>query len=91
MTLHTKESLQYATAIISLIIGFVFGGVSLFLPPQGVIDNSVLMLFGQVLIFVGCVFGLRSYVDASINSKLHKYQNHENSTSTNSHTEDVLR
>lgn len=90
MTLHTKESIQYATAIVSLAIGFTFCGISLFLPPKGVIDNSVLMLFGQVLIFVGCVFGLRSYVDASIERKLHHPNHHEDNPGSNSHQENIL-
>lgn len=40
---------------------------AIILDPQGIIDNSVLILFGQILTFAGAVFGIDSY-----KYKLHK-------------------
>lgn len=36
----------------------------LFLPPLGVIDNSILILIAQILVFVASIMGLRIKIDA---------------------------
>ena len=41
--------------------------ISLALPPTGEIDGSVLMLFGQILIYAGSVFGVRIYIKDLMN------------------------
>ena len=48
----------------ALLLGFgaVMCAISLFMPPQGEIDSSVLMLFGQILVYAGSVFGVKVYI-----------------------------
>lgn len=72
MTLHTKELIQYASATGLLITGVVMSFLSLLLPPRGVIDNSVLLYLGQCVIFCGAVFGIRSYINSSIDHKFNQ-------------------
>lgn len=40
--------------------------VSLFIPPQGVIDTSVLILTGEVLVFVGALVGIDAVASQNI-------------------------
>ena len=32
------------------------------MPPEGEIDGSVLMLFGQILVYAGSIFGVKIYI-----------------------------
>ena len=36
--------------------------ISLFMPPEGEIDGSVLMLFAQILVYAGSIFGVKIYI-----------------------------
>ena len=56
------------SALALLASGVLLAYISLFLPPPGVIDDSVLYIFAQILIYVGSIFGLEHY----INEKLKK-------------------
>lgn len=49
--------LKSAIAVISFVIAIVIGFVALFLPPQGVIDSSVLWFIAQLLVFTSNIFG----------------------------------
>ncbi len=40
------------------VAGMVLLGVSMALPPQGVIDSSVLVAFGELLTFSGALLGI---------------------------------
>jgi hypothetical protein len=46
-----------------LLFGAAMAATSLFLPPEGEIDGSVLMLFGQILVYAGSVFGVKIYIE----------------------------
>ena len=39
------------------------------MPPQGEIDSSVLMLFGQILVYAGSVFGVKVYIANLLNRR----------------------
>lgn len=54
----TKEAIQFILAGFVLVSGIVLVFTSLFIPPQGVIDASVITCFGLFLGFVGTVWGL---------------------------------
>lgn len=43
--------------IISFFASLVFGIIGLFLPPLGVIDNSVLIFIAQLLVFTSNILG----------------------------------
>lgn len=66
MTTERKESLQYITAIGTLFSGVLMCFISFFLTEQHLIHDSVLMYFGQTLIFCGAVFGLNIMVKTKV-------------------------
>lgn len=60
--------IAYATACLSVLMGFVICLISLFLPPKGVVDSSALWLTGQAFLFAGAVFGIKGYIDQVVDS-----------------------
>ena len=44
-------------AMISFFAAIIIGVIALFLPPEGVIDNSVLWFTAQLLVFTSNIFG----------------------------------
>ena len=50
--------MERASALLLLIFGAAMAATSLFMPPEGEIDGSVLMLFGQILV----IFGVKIYI-----------------------------
>ena len=85
MTREKKENIQYATAIFTLLSGILMCFLSFFLHEYD-IETSVLMYFGQTLIFCGAVFGINMYIktqvmevesrlDNKISKKLEKVDN----------------
>lgn len=65
MTNNKKEVLQYSTAIGTLITGIVMCFISFFLNEYD-IEHSVLMYFGETLIFCAGVFGVNLYINDRI-------------------------
>jgi hypothetical protein len=61
-----KENIKFAASIVLLALGVVIVFVSLFLPPTGVIDASVLTLIGENFCFVGAVWGIGQYAKVQI-------------------------
>ncbi len=51
-----KVQLICAVVLITLGAGLLVAGFSV--PPTGVIDSSVLVAFGEILTFVGSLFGI---------------------------------
>jgi predicted tellurium resistance membrane protein TerC len=53
-----KLTIQLLTAVILIVVGsgLLIAGFSV--PPTGVIDSSVLVAFGEILTFVGALFGI---------------------------------
>ena len=49
-----------AVSVLLIVGGFL-------MPPRGEIDGSVLMLFGQILVYAGSVFGVRIYIKDLMN------------------------
>ena len=54
--------LEGATASFLLAFGCILATISLFMPPEGEIDGSVLMLFAQILVYSGSIFGVKIYI-----------------------------
>lgn len=63
--LSFKDTLLYSIAILSLLAGFTLLFMSMFIPPEGEIHNSVLTAFGIVLIFVGALLGINMKYESS--------------------------
>lgn len=61
-----KDNVIVAVAVASFIVGVTLTFLGLFLPPQGVIDNSVLVAVGQFLTLAAAGLGVKEYVDGSI-------------------------
>ena len=59
--------MERTSAMFLLAFGAVMCAISLALPPTGEIDGSVLMLFGQILVYAGSVFGVRIYIKDLMN------------------------
>lgn len=55
---NSKEFIQFLSSLVVLLAGIVLVFLSLFLPPQGQIDPSVLGAFGMFLGFVGAVWNI---------------------------------
>lgn len=59
------------SALALLTAGIALAFVSLFLPPPGEIDDSVIYIFAQILIYAGSIFGIEHYISLRLdNSRL---------------------
>jgi len=73
-----KEVIQYTICVVCILGAMVMSFLALYIAPAGEIHNSVLWICGQVLVFVGSIFGINSLhrvnmkkIDAKIeNSKI---------------------
>ena len=54
--------MERASALLLLIFGAAMAATSLFMPPEGEIDGIVLMLFAQILVYAGSIFGVKIYI-----------------------------
>ena len=61
--------IEKTSAALMLVFGAAVAAISLFMPPEGEIDGSVLMLFAQILVYAGSVFGVKIYIKDLINKK----------------------
>jgi len=61
-----KDSVIVLVSVVSFIVGAVLTFLGLFLPPTGVIDNSVLIAAGQFLTLCATGLGVKEYVSGQI-------------------------
>ena len=61
-----KVKIKYILSIISFLCSIVIGFWCVFLPPVGIIDNSVLWFIAQLLLFTSSILG----IDFNINNNL---------------------
>ena len=59
--------MEKLSAMLLLLFGAAVALISLFMPPEGEIDGTVLMLFAQVLVYAGSIFGVKIYVHDLMN------------------------
>lgn len=64
-----RELFHYAAACFMLVFGCLLCLLSLYIPPRGIIDSSVLWVLGQSIVFAGSIFGVKSYVDFQISKR----------------------
>lgn len=56
---ETKEKIQYIFAGTAFVFGLVLIGVSAWcIKPLGIVDATIITIFGLILSFIGAVFGL---------------------------------
>ena len=60
---------EKASACLLLVFGAAMAATSLFLPPEGEIDGTVLMLFAQILVYAGSIFGVKIYIHDLLNKE----------------------
>lgn len=73
--LHVKE----LTALFALIFGFGLSLAGFIVDPTGIVDDSVLWILGQCLIYAGSIYGISTHyaskqeeLEEKINSRLDK-------------------
>ncbi|MFC4673574.1 hypothetical protein [Dysgonomonas termitidis] len=66
-----KLKVQLSISVFLIIVGCGLLIAGFCVPPRGVIDNSVLIAFGEILTFVGTVFG----IDYSYRAKIFNNEN----------------
>lgn len=54
----TKESIQFISSLLILLLGVILVFVSLFIDPVGIIHPSVITVFGMFLSFVGAIWNI---------------------------------
>ena len=57
------EKLKAIIAVCSFVSAVVVGFIALFMPPQGIIDSSVLWWSSQLLIMVATLLGINLNID----------------------------
>lgn len=50
---------KYIYSDVAFITGIGFGITGIIIPPLGIIDNSLLILIGQLLIFTASIIGIK--------------------------------
>ena len=55
---HKKLTIQLACDVAMVVLGCSLLTAGFIVPPLGVIDGSVLIAFGEILTFVGALFGI---------------------------------
>ena len=61
-----KTKVRAFCAVFALVSGFILSAIALFLPPVGVISDSVLMYTGEAFFFAGSALGLDVMIDHKI-------------------------
>lgn len=66
MTKNTKDTVAVVSAVGMLIFGASLCAIGFFISPKGIIDNSVLWVLGQCLMYAGGIFGISMYVKKEV-------------------------
>ena len=66
MNKDIKDWIKFISSIVLLVTGVVLIFISLYLPPVGHIDTSVLTVIGEIFTFVGAIFGIGEYAAIQI-------------------------
>lgn len=53
---------KYLYSFLSFVVSIIVGFFAIFIPPQGVIDNSVLWYIAQLLLFTANILGINFHV-----------------------------
>lgn len=58
-----KQNLYYITALLSFLFGWAITFIGFFIPPMGIVDNSILIILGQSMTYTGSALGITMYVN----------------------------
>jgi len=53
-----KQEIQYLLAIVMCTAGMVMIFLCVYIDPKGELDASILVAYGEILTFVGAIFGI---------------------------------
>lgn len=70
--MEKKDIIHYVCAVGMIIFGCVMCVASFCLSESHVVDDSVLWILGQSLLFAGSIFGVGLYVNARVESEFLK-------------------
>lgn len=70
MTKETKDTLAVVSALVMLVFGASLCIAGFIVDPLGVIDNSVLWIMGQCLLYAGSIFGIGMYVKHTVKDEI---------------------
>jgi len=63
MEQHTKDRIQYATAVVTLASGIVMCYVAFFKSGSTDVPSGALWYFGQTMVYAATIFGFKLAVD----------------------------
>lgn len=64
--LNYKDKLSYTFAIAAFTLGWIITLIGFFVPPVGIVSDSVLWVLGQALLFTGSVVGIAQYYNSQL-------------------------
>lgn len=64
--MYNKVSQKKLFSFVSFFTSIIVGFMAMFMPPEGVIDNSVLWFIAQLLIFTSTILGIDFRIDKNI-------------------------
>ena len=70
MTRNQKDTLAVISALVMLVFGAGLCVAGFIVDPLGIIDNSVLWIMGQCLLYAGSIFGIGMYVKATVKDEI---------------------
>jgi hypothetical protein len=84
MSKEKKDIVTFGAALFMLVFGVVLTTAGFIIDPAGEIDDSVLYVLGQCLIFSGSVLGVSSYttgkmhlIEKSVDERFKKFEHRE--------------
>lgn len=62
-----QEYIRLGTILGAFVLGWIVTVIALFIPPQGVVDSSVVVILGQSMTYCAAGLGIKDYVDYRTN------------------------
>ena len=84
--LDTRTKLLYSTAVLGFVAGWVITFWGFNLPPEGVIDNTVIVVLGQAMTYSAGAFGVDKFIDYKIEREERRRTRNENQEVSNEDT-----
>lgn len=63
MEQHTKDKIQYTTAVVTLASGIIMCYIAFFMSGSKDIPSGALWYFGQAMVYAATIFGFKLAVD----------------------------
>lgn len=64
-----EQDTRFLAAILSLIFGGILVAINMFMPPPGEVNESIIYIFAQLLIFSATLLGVDAVVSKYIKPK----------------------